>query len=62
MFKQYLSSAGDIQFFAITGLIIFLSFFVGAVIWAITRKEDYLSKMKNLPLEDGEKIKEKVEL
>jgi cbb3-type cytochrome oxidase subunit 3 len=35
---------------------LFVAVFIGVLIWAFTRRAEFIDTMSSLPLEDGEKI------
>jgi cytochrome c oxidase cbb3-type subunit 4 len=51
MFSKYLSSIDGVSLYAIIGLVLFVSMFVGVSIWVFRAKKDYITKMENMPLE-----------
>ncbi len=52
MKSQILSHIAEIELFPIIGLIIFFTFFVAVVIWAIRLDNGVVDHMKELPLEE----------
>lgn len=56
MIKNVLEHIGGVANYGIISVLLFFVCFLGAVLWAFTRKADYRDKMKRLPLEqdDGE--------
>ena len=52
MFSKYLSSIDGVSVYAITGLILFVTIFVGVSIWVLRANKEYIKKMENLPLEN----------
>lgn len=63
MFQLFFESVPDIQIYAIISLFLFLSLFIGTVVWAIRGDKAYMNYMKELPLEfenqDGEHADDK---
>jgi len=55
MFKHYFEQIEGIEIYPIISLIIFLTFFIGLLIWVFKVDKKYIKKMKELPL-DGDKI------
>lgn len=53
MYKKLLESA-DIEWMAIFPLLLFTIFFVGIVVIALRRKQTFIDKMANMPLEEDE--------
>ena len=53
MYKKILEST-DIEWMAILPLLLFVAFFVGIIIMVIKRKQSFIDKMANMPLEDNE--------
>jgi cbb3-type cytochrome oxidase subunit 3 len=54
--KKFVTAIGGIDVFGLICILLFLAVFVGVIIWAFTRRQDFLTNMSALPLEDGEKI------
>ena len=54
MIKNILTSIGGIENYGIISILIFFTFFVGVVAWAMSRRKDYLHSMSTLPLDSGE--------
>lgn len=54
MISEFLKNQNDVSIFPIISLLFFFLFFAGSVIWAFTRKKQYLIHMENLPLENNE--------
>ena len=57
MFKHYFERIEGIEIYPIISLIIFVTFFVGLIIWVIKVDKKYINKMKDMPL-DTDKISE----
>ena len=51
-FSNYLTSIENVSIYPIITLILFLSVFVGAVIWIVTRDKEYITELENIPLEN----------
>jgi cbb3-type cytochrome oxidase subunit 3 len=52
MLRSILENTEGNNVYAIIGLIFFILSFAGIVIWIFRINKNYISKMKNLPLED----------
>lgn len=59
-FSHYLSSIENVWIYPIISLIIFFTVFIGAVIWIYTRDDDYITELKNIPL-DNDNFKNNIE-
>ena len=57
MFKHYFERIEGIEIYPIISLIIFITFFVGLIIWVIRVDKKYINRMKELPME-GNKLSE----
>lgn len=53
MIKNVISGIGGIGIFGIVSLLLFISVFMGAFIWALRLKRNFLEEMSSLPLHDG---------
>ena len=53
MIKNVLTSIGGVENYGIISIFIFFAFFLGVLVWAFSRRKDYLQAMSTLPL-DGE--------
>jgi hypothetical protein len=51
MFTQYLQSIEFVTLYPIVALLLFLSVFIGAVVWALRADQEYISRMEELPLD-----------
>ena len=51
MFKDYLQSIEGVEVYAIISMIIFITFFIGILIWLFKVDKQYIKKMGELPLE-----------
>ena len=51
MFKDYLQSIEGVEVYAIISMIIFITFFIGILIWLFKVDKQYIKKMRELPLE-----------
>lgn len=51
-FSHYISSIENIGIFSIISLVLFLSVFIGAIIWIATRDKEYISELENIPLDN----------
>ena len=55
MFKHYFERiAGEVQFYPILSLLIFVLFFLGLLVWVLTADKKYITRMQNLPLDGNE--------
>jgi len=54
MIKNILTSIGGVANYGVISILIFFTFFVGVLIWAFSRRKEYLSAMGALPLDGGE--------
>lgn len=52
MIKNVLERIGGIENYGIISILLFFACFLAALFWAFTRKPDYRSTMKRLPLEE----------
>ncbi|GAA5036192.1 hypothetical protein GCM10011506_31000 [Marivirga lumbricoides] len=52
MFKHYFEQLDNFQIYPIISLTIFFAFFVGLIWWVVKADKNYISTMKNLPVED----------
>ena len=52
MFKHYFEQLDNFQIYPIISLTIFFTFFVGLIWWVVKADKNYISTMKNLPVED----------
>ena len=51
-FSHYLSSIENVGIFFFFSLILFLSVFIGAIIWIVTRDKEYISELEKIPLDN----------
>ena len=56
MFSDNLQSIEGVSVFPIIGLILFFLFFIGIIIWAFKADKNYITKMENIPLENGNEV------
>jgi cytochrome c oxidase cbb3-type subunit 4 len=54
MYKEVLRSIENVEIFPIISLIIFVLFFIGIAVWAISVPKEYIDHMKSLPMEEDE--------
>ena len=54
--RRFVTAIGGIDVFGMISIVLFVTVFVGVLIWAFTRRQDFLKNMSAMPLEDGEKI------
>jgi len=52
---QFLNNVTGMSGYLIFSMIIFITFFVGLLIWVFKADKKYIDKMKNLPLENNNK-------
>lgn len=53
MFTHLLNDTGDLQVFSIIGLVFFLIFFIGILIWVWRMGKPFVTYMSNLPFNDN---------
>ena len=53
---RFVSAIGGIDVFGMISICLFVAVFIGVLIWAFTRRSDFMKSMSSLPLEDGEKV------
>jgi cytochrome c oxidase cbb3-type subunit 4 len=53
MYKDVLSTIENIEIWPLISLIIFFLFFIGVVFYLLTVDNDFIKKMKALPMDDG---------
>ena len=51
MFSQYLRSIDFITVYPIVSLVVFMTGFIGVVVWALRADDGYIRSMENLPLD-----------
>jgi len=51
-FSNYLSSIENVGIYPVITLILFVSVFIGAVIWIFTRDKEYISELEKIPLDN----------
>lgn len=56
MYKYILEQAGDIDWMAITSLLIFTIVFAIITIRAITHKKEFMNRMASLPLDENDSL------
>ena len=61
MFKHYFEGIANIEIGPIISMILFILFFLLVIIWIFKLDGKFIDKMKNLPLEDGNKGQDKTE-
>lgn len=52
MYKEVLQHTGNLAIWPVMSFVIFFSFFIGLVWWAVTADRGYVKEMSELPLED----------
>jgi cytochrome c oxidase cbb3-type subunit IV len=55
MIKNILTHIGGVENYGIISIFIFFAFFLGVLVWAFTRKKNYIQSMSTLPLDGGER-------
>jgi hypothetical protein len=55
MYKEVLDKITGIGLYGIVSILIFFVFFSGMLLWSLTLKKNYVSKMASLPLDGGER-------
>jgi cytochrome c oxidase cbb3-type subunit 4 len=54
MFKHYFEQLDNFQIYPLISLSIFFAFFIGLIWWVLRADKSYISRMKNLPVENSE--------
>ena len=54
MEKEILSRIDGVGIYGVISICLFFSFFTGMLVWAFTKKKNYLETMGRLPLDGGE--------
>ena len=54
MYKEVLDKITGIGLYGIVSILIFFVFFSGMLLWSLTLKKNYITKMGGLPLDGGE--------
>ncbi len=49
--KQFLEHVTGMEGYLITSMFIFLTFFIGLLVWVFKADKSYIEKMKNMPLD-----------
>jgi cbb3-type cytochrome oxidase subunit 3 len=57
MIKNILTRIGGVENYGIISILIFFTFFLGVLLWAFSRRKEYLVSMATLPLDDEERTK-----
>lgn len=52
--EEHLASIKDVHIYPIISLLLFMVFFIVMAVWVYRIKGDYLSKMEQMPLNDGD--------
>ena len=55
MEEKIICSMDGVGIYGVISICIFVAFFTGMLLWAFTKKKNYLDKMGRLPLDGGEK-------
>lgn len=55
MIRNVVSNIGGIEVYGVVSICLFVTVFVGTVVWALCRQQPYLQAVSRLPLSDGEK-------
>ena len=59
MFKHYLTTSENVDFFGLLSLLIFFLVFAAVILWVIKMKKNYINEMSNLPLDSDDEINSK---
>jgi cbb3-type cytochrome oxidase subunit 3 len=51
--KQFLENVSGVEGYLIFSMIVFLTFFIGLLVWVFKADKNYINKMKNLPLDQN---------
>lgn len=57
MYKEVLQNTEHIAFWPVISFVIFFTFFIGLVWYAASADQKHISRMGQLPLEDGKNMK-----
>lgn len=52
--KQFLQGVTGVEGYLIFSMLVFFTFFIGLLIWVYRADKSYITKMKNLPLENDQ--------
>jgi hypothetical protein len=52
MYKNILQSIENIEIWPVISFIIFFVFFLGLLWWVFTRDKDFITRMKEMPIQD----------
>ncbi|MCS6820773.1 MAG: cbb3-type cytochrome c oxidase subunit 3 [Microscillaceae bacterium] len=52
MFKHYFEQIKSVEVYPVISLIIFVSFFVGLLVYVALMKKPHIERMNNMPLQD----------
>ena len=55
MFKYYFEQVNNVEVWPIVALIIFITFFIGLLIWVAKVDKKYINEMSQLPIDDDAK-------
>jgi K+-transporting ATPase A subunit len=55
MEEKVICGLDGVGIYGVISICIFVAFFTGMLVWAFTKKPNYLDKMGHLPLDSGEK-------
>ena len=55
MFKYYFEQINNVAIWPVISLIIFITFFIGLLIWVFKADKKYINEMSNLPIGDDAK-------
>ncbi len=55
MEEKIICSLDGVGIYGVISICIFVAFFTGMLVWAFTKKDNYLNRMSRLPLDSGEK-------
>ena len=54
MFKHYFEQVNNVEIWPIISLIIFVTFFIGLLIWVMKVDKKYIEEMSDMPIDDTE--------
>ena len=61
MEEKIICSMNGVALYGVISICIFVAFFAGTLLWAFTKKANYLDKMGSLPLEDEESTNKEIQ-
>ena len=57
MYKNVLQGIDNIAIWPVISFVIFFAFFIGLLWWVCTRDKSFIQKMKSMPLNEGNEVK-----